>query len=147
MLDVGTDRTADPVDAGAESPAGFAQAVRGQTQSYIEKRKSDVARAVADVAGAIRTSGDGFSESPNVKAFFDNAADGVEEFSAGIERRTAAELYDEVDAAIRRRPGVAVAAAVLAGFALYRVLKPSGLRPIPRSHAVVPADVFPTPDL
>ncbi|GEP06525.1 hypothetical protein [Methylobacterium oxalidis] len=147
MLDVGQDRVSDPIDAVREHPRSFAHAVRGQTQSYVERRKADVARAVSEIADAIRTSGDGFSDSPNVKAFFDGAADGVTEFSAGIARRTSAELYDEVEAAIRRRPAVAAAAAVLAGLALYRVLRASELRPIPRSHAVVPADVFPTPDI
>ncbi|URD35431.1 hypothetical protein M6G65_23410 [Methylobacterium tardum] len=56
-------------------------------------------------------------------------------------------MYDEVHAAIRRRPALATAAAVLAGFALYRTLNASKIRPIPRSHAVIPVDVFPTPDL
>jgi hypothetical protein len=84
---------------------------------------------------------------PNVRAFFDSAAEGVEEFSEGISRRTFSELYDEVDAAVRRHPRVTVAAAALAGFALFRWFSASGIRPILRSHAVVSADVFPTPDM
>ncbi len=64
---------------------------------------------VSDVAGAIRGAGTGFEDAPNVKAFFDNAAEGVEELSADIGRRTVSELYDELDAAARRRPGLTLA--------------------------------------
>ncbi|KQO86019.1 hypothetical protein ASF56_24110 [Methylobacterium sp. Leaf122] len=125
----------------------FASTVRGQVQSYVVNRKVDLARSVSDVAGAIRVSSSGFAEQPHVKAFFDSAAEGIEELSEEISRRTFAELYDEIDAAARRRPGVTFAAAALAGFALFRFLKASRMRPVPRSRAVLPIEVFPTPDL
>ena len=126
---------------------GFAGVAREQVQVYVTKRKEDVARAVSDVAESIRKSGAGFSGAPQIKAFFDSAAEGVEELSADINRRTVSELYDEVEAAVRRRPVVALGAAALAGFALFRLFKASEIRPIPRSHAMVPVDVFPTPDI
>jgi hypothetical protein len=122
----------------------FASTVRGQVQSYVVNRKVDLARSVSDVAGAIRVSSSGFAEQPHVKAFFDSAAEGIEELSEEISRRTFAELYDEI---ARRRPGVTFAAAALAGFALFRFLKASRMRPVPRSRAVLPIEVFPTPDL
>jgi hypothetical protein len=146
-----TDIAQDPHPASAgpdrEERLGFAEAIRGQATGYAEKRKADVARAVSDVAEAIRGSGTDFASYPHVKAFFDNAAEGVEEFSGEISRRTFGEIYDEVEAAVRRRPGVTVAAAALAGFALFRFFQASEIRPIPRSHAIVPVDVFPTPDV
>ena len=129
------------------SDEGFAGAAREQVQVYVTKRKEDVARAVSDVASGIRKSGAGFSGAPQIKAFFDSAAEGVEELSADINRHTVSELYDEVEAAVRRRPVVALGAAALAGFALFRFLKASEIRPIPRSHAMVPVDVFPTPEI
>ncbi|UYW26418.1 hypothetical protein OKC48_24690 [Methylorubrum extorquens] len=130
-----------------EAAGDFVSTVREQAQGYLESRKSDVARSVSDVAGAIRASSSGFAEQPHVRAFFDSAAEGVEEFSEKISRRTFAELYDEVDAAVRRRPGIAFAAAALAGFVLFRFLKASRMRPVPRSRAVIPVEVFPLPDL
>lgn len=138
-----------PASASPEDDAAgdFASTIRGQVQSYVVSRKADVARSVSDVAGAIRASSSGFAEQPHVKAFFDSAAEGVEELSEEISRRTFAELYDEVDAAVRRRPGVTFAAAALAGFVLFRFLKASRMRPVPRSRAVVPIEVLPTPDL
>ncbi|CAO4140466.1 hypothetical protein [Methylorubrum aminovorans] len=130
-----------------EAAGDFASTVRGQVQSYVGSRKADVARSVSDVAVAIRASSSGFAEQPHVKAFFDSAAEGVDELSEEISRRTFAELYDEVDAAVRRRPGITFAAAALAGFALFRFLKASRMRPVPRSRAVIPVEVFPVPDL
>lgn len=130
-----------------EAAGDFASTVRGQVQSYVGSRKADVARSVSDVAVAIRASSSGFAEQPHVKAFFDSAAEGVDELSEEISRRTFAELYDEVDAAVRRRPGITFAAAALAGFALFRFLKASRMRPVPRSRAVIPLEVFPVPDL
>lgn len=126
---------------------GFAANVRGQALDYVARRKQDAVRVVSDVAGAIRGAGAGFEDAPNVKAFFDSAAEGVEELSTDIGRRTVSELYDELDAAARRRPAVTLAVAAVAGFALYRLLSASGVRPIPRSRAVVPVDVLPVPDL
>lgn len=131
----------------ASARLGLAGAIHDQTQAYVAKRKEDAVRAVADVAGAIRESGATFGGAPHLKAFFDSAADGVEELSADIGRRTVSELYDEVESAVRRRPGVTLAAAAMAGFALYRFFKASAIRPIPRSHAVVPVDVLPVPDI
>jgi hypothetical protein len=145
------DRSRDPAAGSVEhDPApgvGLAGAVREQVQGYAANRKQDVVRAVSDVAAGIRESGASFGESPHLKAFFDSAAAGVEELSEDIGRRTVGELYDEVEAAVRRRPGIALAAAVVAGLALIRFLKASRIRPIPRSHAVVPVDVLPVSDI
>lgn len=145
------DRSRDPATGSVEhgpSPGfGLAGAVREQVQGYAANRKRDAVRAVSDVAAGIRDVGAAFAGAPHVKAFFDSAAAGVEELSEDIGRRTVGELYDEVEAAVRRRPGVAAAAAAVAGFALLRFLKASPIRPVPRSHAVVPVDVPPVPDI
>lgn len=125
----------------------FADTLRQQTQGYVEKRKADAARLVSDVGDAIRDTGSNFEGLPQLKEFFGQAALGVDELADSIARRSFGEMYDEVHAAVRRRPALATAAAVLAGFALYRTLNAPKVRPIPRSRAVVPVDVFPTPDL
>ncbi|ACA15297.1 hypothetical protein M446_0739 [Methylobacterium sp. 4-46] len=117
-----------------------------EAHGYVGKRKADAVRAVSDVAAVIRGSGAGLGEAPHLKAFFDSAAEGVEALADGIAARTPGEIYDEVDAAIRRRPGIALAAAALAGFALFRLVRAAGPRPIPRSRALVPAEPLPIPD-
>jgi len=139
--------SSNPAPDESQADDGFTGNVRGQAQEYVARRKQDAVRVVSDVAEAIRGAGAGFEDAPNVKAFFDSAAEGVEELSSDIGRRTVGELYDELDAAVRRRPGVTLAVAAAAGFALYRLLTASGARPIRRSRAVVPFDVLPVPDL
>ncbi|MCJ2054744.1 hypothetical protein [Methylobacterium sp. J-070] len=126
---------------------GFADALSDQTQGYIEKRKADAARLVSDVGDAIRDTGAGFDALPQLKEFFDQAALGVDELAENISRRSFSEMYGEVHAAIRRRPGLATAAAVLTSLALFRLVNASKLQPVPRSHAVVPVDVLPTSDV
>lgn len=145
------DRSRDPAAASVEhdpSPGvGLAGAIREQVQGYAANRKQDAARAVSDVAAGIREAGASLARAQHLKLLLDSAAECVEEFSKDIGRRTVGELYDEVEAAVRRRPGVALAAAAMAGFALLRFLKASSPQPIPRSHAVVPVDVLPVPDI
>jgi hypothetical protein len=136
--------TANPGLGEAQS---FADTLREQTQGYVEKRKADAARLVSDVGDAIRETGSNFDGLPQLKEFFEQAALGVDELADGIVRRSFGEMYDEVHAAVRRRPALATAATILAGFAVFRLLRTPDVSPIPRSRAIVPVDVFPTPDL
>lgn len=135
------DRGSTADDPSSGDALAFADALRDQTRGYVEKRKADTARVVSDVADAIRGGGSGLEAYPQVKAFFDQAALGVDEFAEEIARRSFGELYDEVQAAVRRRPAVAAAAAALAGLALFRVVNTPKRPPVPRSRAVVPVDV------
>ncbi|MCJ2127287.1 hypothetical protein [Methylobacterium sp. E-045] len=126
---------------------GFTGSIREQAESYTEKRKADVSRVVSDVAEAIRASSADFGSHQHVKAFFDSAADGIQELSEKIDQRTFGEIYGEVEATVRRNPSVTVAAAAFAGFVLFRFLKASKIPPVPRSYAMVPVDVLPTQDV
>lgn len=133
-------------ERGRRPDGTFARSVTAQFHGYVDKRKTDAARAISDVAAAIRDSGSELGESPHLKAFFDNAAAGVDELADSVAQRTFGEIYDEVDAAARRHPAAAFAAAALAGFALFRLVRASRIRPIPRSHALVPSASMPVPD-
>lgn len=134
------DRRPKADDASPGDTLGLADALREQTQRYVGKRKADTARVVSDVADAIRGGGAGLDGYPQVKAFFDQAALGVDELAEDIARRSFGELYDEARAAVRRRPAVAAAAAALAGFALFRIVSTPQGPTVPRSRAIVPAD-------
>lgn len=148
MPDAARDQGSTGADPSLGSAWDVADALRQQTQGYVEKRKADAAKIVSDVAHAIRDTGTSFEALPQLKPFFDQAALGVDELADGISRRTFSEMYDEAHAAIRRRPGLATAAAALAGFALFRIMQAPTVRPIPRSRAmVVPAAPPRTPDL
>lgn len=134
-------------DPGFGEARSFADTLHDQTEGYVEKRKADAARLVSDVGHAIRDTGAGFDALPQLREFFEQAALGVDELAETISRRSFGEMYDEVHAAIRRRPGLATAAAVLTGLAFFRLVNSSKVRPVPRSHAVVPADAPLRPDV
>ncbi|TXN40162.1 hypothetical protein [Methylobacterium sp. WL7] len=147
MRDGAQDR--GPASSGPDRSAarGFVDALRDQAHGYAGKRRADAARAVSDVGDAIRDMGTGFDGLPQLKAFFDQAALGVGGLAEDVSRRSFGEMSDAVRAAARRRPVLTAAAAMLAGVALYRLINPPGIRPVPRSRALVPVDVLPTPDL
>lgn len=141
------DRSSRTAAPGFGEAREFADALRDHTQDYVGKRRTDTVRIVSDIGEAIRDTGTSFDGLPHLKSFFDQAALGVDELAETMSRRSFSEMYDEVHAAVRRRPALAASAALLAGFALFRALNAQKIRPVPRSRAIVPADVFPTPDL
>jgi hypothetical protein len=140
-------RRSSAADPGFGVGQGFANRLREQTQGYVDKRKDDAVRLVSDIGEAIRDTGTSFDSLPQLQEFFDQAALGVDELAESISRRSFSEMYDEVHAAARRRPVLATAVALAGGFALFRILNPQKGRLIPRSRAMVPVDVLPTPDL
>lgn len=141
MPDGAHDRRSSNANSDFEEAQSFAAALRRQTDDYVAKRKADAARLVSDVGEAIRNTGTSFEQQPQLRAIFDQAALGVDDLAEGISRRTVSEMYDEVHAAVRRRPALTALAALAAGFALYRTLNARAVRTVPRSRAVVPVDV------
>lgn len=93
--------------------------------SYADERKNDAARSVSDIASSLRETGRGFGERPNIKAFVDNAADGLDQLASGLRERSFAELYGEAESYARRSPVLVSAVAAAAGFVLARFIKSS----------------------
>ncbi len=91
-------------DVAAERGRGLLDAARLQAQTYVEQRKSDAAQSVHDLAQTIRNSGRDLGDKPNVRAFFDSAADGLEQLGSSIERRSLGDFYSEAEAFARRAP-------------------------------------------
>lgn len=141
MPDGTHDRRSSNTNSDFEEVQSFAAALRRQTDDYVAKRKADAARLVSDMGDAIRNTGTNFEQQPQLRAIFDQAALGVDDLAAGISHRTVSEMYDEVHAAVRRRPTLTAIAALATGFALYRALNARAVRPVPRSRAIVPVDV------
>lgn len=105
---------------------GFASAARQHAQSFADERKAQAARSVADVAHSLRDSGRTFDDRPNVKAFFESAADGLEDLAGTIEARSFSEFFDEAESYARRAPVTVAMATFAAGFLLARFVKSSG---------------------
>jgi len=116
-------------DVAAERGRGLIDAARLQAQSYVEQRKSDAAQSVHDLAQTIRNSGRDLGDKPNVRAFFDSAADGLEQLGSSIERRSLGDFYSEAESIARRAPVAVAVGTFVAGLIAARFIKSSSLPP------------------
>ena len=116
----------DTLGVAAERGKGFAAAARSHAVSFAEGRKSEAARSVSDIAGSLRDSGRTFDDRPNVKAFFDSAAEGLDDLAGTIENRSFGEFYEHAEAFARRSPVTVAVAPFAAGLLLARFVKSSG---------------------
>ena len=111
--------------AAVEQGRQFFEGARQQATSYADERKNDAAASVSDIASSLRETGKTFGERPNIQAFVDSAADGLEQLADGLRERSFAELYGEAEDYARRSPVVVGAVAAAAGFLLARFIKSS----------------------
>lgn len=125
----------DLASTAVERGRGFAAAARDQATTYVEQRKDDAVHSVSGFARALRESGANFDDRPNVKAFFDSAAEGLDQLAGSIERRSAADLYEDAEALARRSPAAVAAAAFTAGFLAARFVKASSPSQARRAYA------------
>lgn len=120
-----TGAASDLADAATARGRQFIEAARDQAADYVGRRKDSAAQSVADVANSLRESGSAFEDRPNIKAFVDNAAEGLDQLADTIRERSFEEIYDDVEGFARRRPTAFAAAATVVGFMLARFLKSS----------------------
>jgi len=108
----------------------FLDSARDQAVGYVDRRKDDVAKSVTDFAGSLRESTRSFDDRPNIQAFVDGAAEGLDQLAETIRGRSFAEIFNEMEHVVRRRPTAVAAVTLTAGFLLARFIKASaeGLR-------------------
>lgn len=116
-------------DVATERGRGLLDAARVQAQSFVESRKGDAAQSVHDLAKTLRDSSKDFDDRPNIKAFFDSAADGLTQLGGSIEARSFSEFYGEAEAFARRAPVAVAVGTFVAGFIAARFIKSSSLPP------------------
>ncbi len=116
-------------DEAAERGRGLLDAARLQAQDYVERRKNDAAQSVHEFARTLRTSTKEFDDKPNVKAFFDSAADGLEQLGSSIETRSFSDFYNEAESFARRAPVAVAVGTFVAGLLAARLIKASSLPP------------------
>jgi hypothetical protein len=121
-------------EQGLERGRGFVNAARGQATDYVDQRKNAVAQSVTDLAQSLRETGKTFEDKPNIHAFVDNAAEGLEQLAGTIRERSFAEMFNDAEVVIRQRPALFGAVALTAGFVLARFIKASseGMRDLDR---------------
>ena len=126
----------DTASLAAERSKGLAAAARQQALSYVDDRKGEAARSVSDLAKSLRDSGKTFDDRPNIRAFFDSAAEGLDDLAGSIERRSLDDFYREAEAYARRSPVTVAVGAFAAGFLLSRFVKASGNPETDLSHDI-----------
>jgi hypothetical protein len=118
-------------DVAVERGRGFVAAARGHAEDYVERRKGDAAQSVNDLARTVRDSSKTFEDRPNIRAFFDSAAEGLEHLGTQIENKSFSEFYEDAEAVARRSPVAVAVATFVAGFVVARFIKSSSL---PQAH-------------
>ncbi|WP_132249614.1 hypothetical protein [Methylobacterium segetis] len=121
------DDVEDIRDTAVERGRGLMDAARAQAQEYVERRKSDAAQSVNDLARTIRDSSKTFDDRPNIKAFFDSAAEGLEQLGGSIDARSFSDFYEDAEAFARRAPVAVAVGTFVAGFIAARFIKSSSL--------------------
>jgi len=104
--------------AGAAVERGryFIETAREQAADYVGHRKDDIAQSVADFATSLRESTNSFDERPNIRAVVDSAADGLEQLADTIRDRSFADIFNDFEDVVRRRPATVAAVSVAVGF-------------------------------
>lgn len=101
------------------------ETAKSEATGFADRRKDDAAKSVSDIAASLRGTGQSLEERPNIRAFVEGAADGLESLADGLRDRSFADIYGDVEAYARRSPLAVGAVAVAAGFLLARFIKSS----------------------
>jgi len=112
-------------DVALERGRQFVHSARAQATGYVDQRKDDLAQSVADLANALREASKPFEDRPNIRAFVDNAAEGLEQLADTVRERSVAEIYADVEDVLRRRPAAVAVATLAAGFLISRFIRAS----------------------
>ncbi len=111
--------------AAVEQGRHFLDSAREQATNYVDRRKDDAAQSVADLAQSLRDACKQFEGRPNITAFVDSAAGGLDQLAETIRERSFNEIFGDVEEAVRRRPATVAAATMVAGFLVARFIKSS----------------------
>jgi hypothetical protein len=114
----------------AERGRHFLDSAREQATLYVDHRKDAVAESVADLATSLREATSSFEDRPNIRAFADSAAEGLNQLAGTIRDRSVADIFSDMEDIVRERPAVVAAVSVALGFLTARFIKASaeGLR-------------------
>jgi hypothetical protein len=113
--------------AGAAMDQGrhLLDSAREQATGFVDQRKDDLAQSVVNLANSLRDSGSAFEDRQQIRALVDSAAGGLEQLAENIRGRSLADMLADVEGLVRRRPAVAAAATMAAGFLVARFVKAS----------------------
>jgi hypothetical protein len=119
------DDVTDIAGVAVERGRHFLDSARDQATLYVDKRKDDVAQSVADFATSLRESTSSFEDRPNIRAFVDSAAEGLDQLAGSIRERSFADIFNQAEDVMRERPAAVAAVTLVIGFAAARFIKAS----------------------
>jgi hypothetical protein len=111
--------------AAVERGRHFLDSAREQATGYVDRRKDDMAQSVTDFANSLRESTSTFEDRPNIRAFADSAAEGLEQLAESIRERSFSDIFNDVEQVMRQRPAAVAAVTVAIGFLAARFIKSS----------------------
>lgn len=125
---MGSERVAEPGDAGESRSTPIVERVRDRLSSELNARKDRATEMLDHLAGTVRQVGEPLREggftSP-LAEYADQAAGRIDQIAAGMRERDVTDLADDLRGLARRRPGMFAAAGFAAGLVAARFFKSS----------------------
>lgn len=112
-------------DAALERGRGLLGSARSQATGFLDGRKDDAAQSIVELAQSLRESAQAFGDRPNIQGVVDTAVGGLEQLADTIRERSVAELFEDLENMMRRRPTTVAVATLALGFLAARFVKAS----------------------
>ncbi|MCJ2006338.1 hypothetical protein [Methylobacterium sp. J-092] len=125
----------------AKSPAGLADAVRDQASGYADRRKTEAAGFLSELARALRSGGGELDAQAQVRPFVYTVADNLDAFSDRVARRGWRELYRDAEMVARANPLATTLVVGALGYGAFHVLR-SGKSDARKSRVAKPKQAW-----
>ncbi|MCJ2086987.1 hypothetical protein MKK88_13450 [Methylobacterium sp. E-005] len=122
----GRPSAADGPMQAARSPAGLADAVRDQASGYADRRRTEAAGFLSELASALRSGGGELDGQARAKPFVHTVADNLDALSKHVARRGLRELFRDAEAVARGNPLATALVVGALGYGTFHVLRSVG---------------------
>ncbi|MCJ2074308.1 hypothetical protein MKK68_01350 [Methylobacterium sp. E-016] len=119
----GPSPAADGPMQAARSPAGLADAVRDQASGYADRRRTEAASFLSELARALRSGSDELDGQARAKPFVHTVADNLDALSDHVARRGLRELLRDAEAVARGNPLATALVAGALGYGTFHLLR------------------------
>ncbi|SDM54994.1 hypothetical protein SAMN05216360_102409 [Methylobacterium phyllostachyos] len=107
----------------ARSPSGLADAVRDQASGYANRRRTEAAGFLSEIAKALRSNGAELDKRARAKPFVQTVADNLDALSKHVARRGLRELFRDAEAVARGNPLATALVVGALGYGTFHVLR------------------------
>ncbi|TXM90917.1 hypothetical protein [Methylobacterium sp. WL116] len=119
----GPPTAADGPMQAARSPAGLADAVRDQASGYADRRKTEAAGFLSELARALRSGGGELDGQAQAKPFVHVVADNLDALSDRVARRGWRDLYRDAEAVAKGNPMATALVVGTLGYGAFHLLR------------------------